>query len=648
MNNKEIVKKLKKADKKYYLGEDPIMSDDAYDELKDNLRKKTPNHPYFKQVGSDPKYKQSIWETKKHKKIMGSQRKASSIEELKEKFSPFKNQTLMVQEKLDGFSLEINYKNGKVVSAITRGDGKKGEDVLRNVKKAKGFLKEINKKEEISLYCECIITLSDFEILKGKYREQGKKEPSNPRNSASGIIHRKDGKYCRLLTLKYFDVYSPNIHFRTEEEKINFLKSLKSEDYYQTVGGFTYFVVNGKKFNKLKEIKEFYKYYQNTKRENLNYWIDGFVIKINDLEEQQKFGMKNNRPQGQIALKFPSESATTKLVDVKWTTSRNGRINPIAILDPVELDGTIVKKASLHNYKVIDELNLTYGCEVIIEKKGDIIPQIVLKNEDKSGKKIQKPRRCPCCGEKVTLGNTYIWCNNIDCKSRNLKRLINYFKVLNIENIGKSFVEKLYEKNIVNHIEDFYEVKRSDLEGLEGIGEKTINLYFNELEKSLNITPQKFLQSLGIHNLSEATSKLLVENFSCLDSILYANIDKLIEIKGIGEKTVKQIKEGFRKNKKTIKELRKYLNIVKEEKKSNALKGKTFCITGSLNGGTKKDYKEKIKNNGGEYKSGVIKNLSYLITANKNSTSNKMKKAKEYNISIITEKEFNDILKNTI
>jgi len=624
---------LKKADEAYYLGDEPIISDHEYDSLKDYLRNKYPNNEYFNNVGSKPK--ERLWDIKKHKNLMGSQRKASDLNELKMSFGPFINKPLVVQEKLDGFSLEINYINGKAVSAITRGDGIEGEDVFQNIKNAKGFKKEIPLigVSDLSVYCEGIMTYKDFNKLKEYYKDENK-QPSNPRNSASGIIHREDGQYSDLITLKYYNIiYNDKFSLSTEFERVVLLKKLFKEQ----------FVVNTYKANTYDDIEKIYKGYLEYKRKSLDYQIDGLVIKINDIEVQELYGMKNNRPQGQIALKFPSPTSITQLIEVGWYVSRNGRLNPVANLQPVYLDGSKISKVSLHNLKRIKELDLTYGADVMLKKGGDIIPEIVKKVADNDGKPIIIPDSCPVCGSSLNNDNTFLWCSNFLCPSRKFERIVYYFKVIGVENIGSGFIKTLLDNNIINEIPDFYKITSYELEGLEGIGNKIIRIFFDEIKRTSKMKPEVFLQSLGIQNLSESTAKSLIRYFGSIEKVLEATSDDFRKVEGIGEILSKQLYDDLKKNNDLIVELLKYVSINIQEN-NGELNGKSFCITGKLEKGTKNDYKKRIEEKGGTYETSVKKDLSFLVCSDKNSTSNKMQKAKKYNINVIDEEKLNELL----
>jgi len=630
MKKKEIFKLLKEADQVYYTSGNVIMEDGAYDTLKDRAYNNWPDDPYFSDVGTEKI--STKFEEKEHWNKMGSQRKVSSIEELEEKFQPFKGHHLIAQEKLDGFSLEVNYEKGEVKSAITRGDGIKGEDILNNVKKMKGFLPSIPYKHKVSLYCEGVITLDDFEEVKKAYIKEGKPEPSNPRNSASGISHREDGKLSQYITLKYFNIIG--LDNETEASRVETLYDIVGEkNVVETCG-----------LKGLHNINDVYQDYIKDKRKSLNYWIDGLVIKINDLNVQEELGSKNGRPKGQIALKFPAETTVTKLLDIEWNVSRTGRINPIALLKTVLLDGSRVSKASLHNVKRIKDLDLTKNCEVVIKKGGDIIPEVVSKLADNSNEKVEIPETCPSCNGPITKDDTFIWCTNDTCKSMIHESMINYFRVAGIENVGKSLIESLLSRGIVIDIPDFYKLTRKDFKGIEGVGETTINIYFSELEKTKETSPELFLMSLGVHGLSKATADALIKEFGDLEGVLNATEDQIVKIPGFAKKTASQIVEGLIQKESMISELLEYVTIKEKVKVQGTLTGKSICITGSLDKGSKADYAEAIEDAGGEYRTSVKKGLSYLVAADIESTSGKATKARKLGIPIIDEEELEELL----
>ena len=482
-----------------------------------------------------------------------------------------------------------------------------------------------------SLRCEIVMFNKEFPKVVEGYKKAGEKIPANPRNAASGIARRHNGKFSEFLSLIYFDV-EEDIDFKTEMEKITRLELLVEKKYM-----ITYLLVSDYLL-----IEDIYIQYIDKVRDTLHYDIDGLVIRINDLEIQSDLGIVGGRPKGQIALKFPPKKISTTYLGTKWNVSRTGRVNPIADLEPVLLDGSKVRHASLANLDIMHGLRLTAGCGVQIHKAGDIIPQIVRKDDDMVGPVPEAPTHCPDCGSELERDSCFLWCRNPECPTQVLEKMIHYVSTIGIDGIAGSFLKSLLENKRITTLPDLYQLAPADLRGLSRIGESLIDRYFKEIERTKKMSVAKFLQSLAIENLGNFASEALVEKFSSMELIRKASFNELVAIKGFGETLAEDIIAGFKDMADIIDELLIYIEL--EKKKEGVFSGMKICMTGSFKVPREKVYKPKIVDAGGKWASSVSKDTTYLVTNDQSTNTGKLKKARELSVKIINEEEFLKLL----
>ena len=396
---------LIEAKKAYYTDSKPIMDDHTFDTLEDILRKINPYHRIFTKVGSS--HFSTGFDKKKHSMPMGSQNKVNKIDDLIHYFELKKIPTdtdFVVQPKCDGISLEIEYKNGKLVDAITRGDGEIGDVITQNVVKMKNFVKEFKDNFSGSVRCEIVMLEKDFQKLNSylPFKEVPQdKVFHNSRNAISGISQRLDGKFSELCSLYAVDILFESKHnLSTEQEKINFLKH----------HGFT--TVEDLHCQNFDQIEKIYQEFLSEKRKNYPFEIDGLVIKINDTKLQHRLGSKNNRPKGQVAYKFPSRSSQTRIININWQVGPMGTVTPVAEVDPIEISGAIITFASLANYDLIKEKNINIDDIVEIQRRGDVIPHIENVITKINSGHIIAPTICPSCGTKLIIDNKFLRCPN--------------------------------------------------------------------------------------------------------------------------------------------------------------------------------------------------------------------------------------------
>ena len=635
----EILIEAKKA---YYTTGKPIMDDHTYDTLEEVLKKKSPYHRIFSKVGHENF--DTGWEKKAHSMPMGSQNKVSSYDdlvhyfELKNKSSPFLQKGaeggFLVQPKCDGISLEIEYKNGQLLDAITRGDGHTGDVITQNVVKMKNLVLSLSKDFTGSVRCEIVVTKKDFV----KLNEKSEEKYSNSRNAASGLSQRLDGKYSELCSLYATDIFVSKEQsrlFSTEIEKIKFLKSL----------GFT--PVESHLCQSFTEIEKIYQNFLQETRKSYPYDIDGLVIKINDLEIAHNLGQKNGRPKYQVAYKFPAESNQSQIKKIVWQVGPLGSITPVAEIEPVEISGAIINFASLGNYDLVIKKNLNEGDIIEISRRGDVIPHIEKVITKVVSGHVEVPQNCPACNTLLVREEKILRCPNIHgCLPQILGSLQLFCHKLDILGLSEKTIQKLYDSGTVRLPGDFYKLKVSDIKDLENLGEKSAKNIINQIQNKKNLTLRQVFDSAAIPNFSSARIKQVIEaGFNTPEKLLNITSSDLLKIKGFKQTLAQKIVEGIKLRHDWIKSI---LNNVETRQwhvsANKKLSNLSFAITGTLFKPRQKIV-ELIENNGGKVLSSVTQNTDYLISNESNSNSSKFVDAKKFGIKIINEEEFNKMLK---
>jgi DNA ligase (NAD+) len=621
----ELENLIKHHSDKYY-NDQPEISDDAFDALVDELKKLNPNSSVFEEVGAPVAFERK-WKKTIHRMPMGSLVKVK-IEDIPDIFDSHKDSPFVITEKFDGLSLELVYVNGKLIQAITRGDGEVGEDILDNVLKMKNVKSYLMAVPHFcgSLRAEIVMTKTAFESLNVLTENSF----SNPRNAAAGIAKGHEGNYCEYLTAKYYDVSSEGC-FEFDMEKFEFLGLIGLIDdvpnYYTVV------------YDKV-GLEAVYQKYLNGKRERLEYNIDGLVISLANTEIQKSLGYLHRKPKFAWALKFPAMTLQSKIVAVNWTVTRTGRVNPVAQIVPTEIDGSIVEFASLHNLDYIRKLGLGINDEVMVKKAGDIIPAIVEVVVHK-GKPIAFPTHCPICESELVNTDNFLWCVNSDCPAQTLSKLVRYCKILDLDYVGGGLLEKMFEKGLAKKPADLYDISKSQLLALDGVGESIASNFLIELEKKSKLTLQKFIVSLSLDGLADKNAGILAEHveqnyqlsFNAFVRTVTEDVLKFLYT----DQTAKKIYDELMFYKEDILDLFNRVTIIDNKPVTSNLKGMSFCITGALEFAKREDYIKMIKANGGEYKSSVVKGLTYLVTNDTESGSSKNRKAKDLGISVINE-----------
>lgn len=550
--------------------------------------------------------------------------------------------------KIDGLSMNLIYEEGKLIRGLTRGDGKVGEDVTANVKTIKSIPLYIeNAPPYIEIRGEVFMPRSSFVSLNEKRDAAGIMPFANCRNAASGSIRQLDPNVTASRNLDFF-AYSvgetEGIEIKNQESLLNLLKKF-------------HFKVNPnyKKINSIEKVIEIINEWQE-KRHHLGYDTDGMVVKVNDFAQQNILGATSKDPKWAIAYKYPPEEEETVVENIIVTMGRTGVLTPSADLKPVQIAGTVVKRATLHNMNFIEEKDIRIGDIVKIYKSGEIIPEIsvVLKNK-RTGKekKFIMPSECPLCKHKIyrTEGEVAYRCINPDCGGVIRENLIHFASrnAMNIEGLGPAVIDGLLAYNLIENIADFYELRKDDIIQIERMGEKSAKNLLISIENSKNRGLSKFLFALGIRHLGEKGSELISEKFKDIDVLMNVSVDSIKSVSGIGNITAEHIYKYFKneKNKKIIERLKDHGILMKlNERKSegNAFKGHNVVLTGKLSNIGRREAGEIIKALGGNLQSTVTKTTTLVIVGE--NAGSKLEKAREKGIKMINENDFLKIINN--
>ena len=552
--------------------------------------------------------------------------------------------------KYDGASISILYENGKLVQAVTRGDGFQGDEITQNVRTISDIPLTLNGDfpERFFMRGEIYLTRKNFDKINEKREAEGLDLFMNPRNTASGSLKMQDSGEVRKRRLS-----AVLYQFISEEYPVE-----KHWELLQNAKNWGFNISKQAKVCKnLDEVKEFIQFWDE-KRHDLPFEIDGIVLKINSIKQQQNLGYTAKSPRWAMAYKFKAEKVETKLESVVFQVGRTGAITPVANLKPVLLAGTTVKRATLHNEDQIKKLGLHEDDLVYVEKGGEIIPKIVGINLEKrlpNSNEIQYIKNCPECGTelvKIEDQANHFCPNELHCPPQVVGRMIHFVsrKAMDIENLGSETIEQLYREKLVENPADLYVLTKDQLLPLERMAEKSANNIIESIERSKEIPFEKVLFGIGIKHVGETVAKKLVKNFNTIEDLKNATLEELVQVEDIGEKIAISINEFFEnpENLLMVERLKEYgVQLEKaenfEEKDSNILAEKTFLFTGKLSLFTRESAEEMVEKNGGKNISAVSKNLNYLVVGEK--AGSKLKKAQAIeSITILDEQEFLDLL----
>jgi len=640
---------INKSNHKYYVEENPYLSDFEYDNLFAELKKLEQEYPELKTPDSPTQRVGSVSEkffSHKHKYRLYSLDNTYNAEELRIWYDKICKQyerkpELVCELKIDGLAIALTYEGGLFTLGVTRGDGVTGENITQNLKTIKAIPLKLFEPTDLEVRGEIYMPKSSFEKLNQEALEKGEKVFANPRNAASGSIRQLDSTITAKRDLSMF-TYTGIFESEAENIKTHYDGMMRLKELGFKINP------NIRLVSDIEGVIEYCKEWE-TKRFDLNYATDGVVIKINDIAIQKDLGYTSRAPKWATAFKFPPEEVSTKLLDIELNTGKTGIITPVAILEPVQLGGSTVSRASLHNFDEIARLDIRIGDTVLIKKAAEIIPKVVKVMETPAHNDLpifNTPTKCPACGSELVEreGEVGLYCVNSNC-SQLTKAKIEYWaskEAMNIDFVGPSLIEQLYEKQFISNPADLYKLTMDDLLQLDLVKEKSASNIFNSIQESKSRPLNRLITALGIRHVGKETADILAGEFSSIDDLMAADVERLTNIESIGETVAKSIWDFFRydNNLKMIDELKLAgVNPTSVTKpKSDKLAGKTFVLTGTLQNMTRDEASAIIKSHGGKTSSSVSKKTSYVI-AGENAGS-KLDKAQNLGVIILTEKDF--------
>lgn len=650
----ELVEKINKANYEYYTLDNPTLTDNEYDSLLDEIIKLEEANPEIIRSDSPTQYVGteviSKFEKLKHVTPLMSIADVFNEEELIEwdkKIQKAVGEVEYVCElKIDGLSVNLTYENGKMITAATRGDGTIGENITHNVKTIKSIPLVIPSGDSIEIRGEIYMPIESFNKLNKEREERGEQLFQNPRNAAAGSVRQLDSKVTASRNLDAFFYHVPLTNKKTHYEALDYLKE-------------NGFIVNPN-IEKKKNIEEVLEYIHKASemRETLPYDIDGVVVKVNDLSLQRELGVTAKYPKWVIAYKFPAMEVQTKLLDVIFTVGRTGQITPNAVLEPIKIMGSTVKRATLHNMDFIRERDLEIGDIVVVRKAGDVIPEVVrnVKERRENTHIIEKIDVCPICGTQLIESNSKIdlLCPNDACPARNIESLIHFVerKGMNIIGLGERIIEDFYNMGILDDFASIYHLdeRKEELMELEGFGSKSINKLLESIEESKKSSLEKLIFALGIKGIGEKNAKILAKKYGSLDNIRDASIEELNNINDIGPILAENITNYFKdeENILLIEHLKRLgINMLYDgiqEQVDERFTNKKFVITGTIHDYTRDEIKEIIESFGGKTAESVSKKTDAVIVGE--NPGSKYDKAVELKVPIWFEsnlKEMNDV-----
>ena len=649
----ELIKLIEKANYDYYTLDNPTVTDREYDNWMSELLDIEERHPEIKRKDS-PSEKiggEVISEFKKveHKIGMFSISDVfneSEIVAFDERIrKEFPNPSYVCELKIDGLAVSLQYEKGILKRAATRGNGLVGEDITHNVKTIGTIPLRLNKPVDIEVRGEIYMPLKAFNELNEKRLINGEPIFQNPRNAAAGSIRQLDSSVAKSRKLDAFLYHVPETDKKTHYEALMELKELG-------------FIVNPH-IRLVKNIDEILDYINEwtARRGELPYDIDGIVIKVNDIHMQRELGFTAKYPRWGIAYKFPAEDVKTRLTDIVCTVGRTGQITPNAVFDPVKVMGSTIRRATLHNGDYINSKNLKIGDNIFVHKAGDVIPEVVgpcLEDRTGNEREFVMPDKCPICGASLVLTESGIdlKCPNDLCPARNIESLIHFCdrKAMNIEGLGERIIEDFYNMKFITSIIDIYNIKdrKEELIELEGFGDKSVNKLLDNIEKSKQNSLEKLLFAIGISGIGEKNAKILAKKFMNIDNLMNASLEDLTNISDVGPILANSIYNFFRNedNIKLINDLKNIgmnMNYLGAQIKENEeLLNKRIVVTGTLKKYTRDEIQNLIELNGGLWSTSVTKK-TYAVIVGENPGS-KYDKAKELNIPIWTEEDFDKVI----
>jgi len=657
----QLREKLRHHEYRYYVLDDPEISDAAYDKLMERLKALEAAHPELVtadsptvRVGGTPR---EGFQTVRHARAMLSLDNAFSYDALRDfdrrvrEGSGKEKIEYIAEHKFDGLSISLQYAGGKLVRGVTRGDGTTGEDVTPNVKTIRSIplqvdapvLKKAKLPSDFEVRGEVLMTRKAFEELNRQQELSGGKIFVNARNSAAGAVRVLDPSITAARRLDFFAYYlfvDGKVPFAKHSESLGALKQLRfrASDDWKLCSGIDAVIAYCEDWD--------------VKREKLPYEIDGVVIKVNSTAIQNELGYTAKAPRWAIAYKYPARQETTIVNDIRVNVGRTGALTPVAFLEPVQVGGVTVSRSTLHNMDEVERLGLQIGDTVLIERAGEVIPHVLkVVKEGKNRKPFRMPKHCPECGSTIHKSEDEVAyrCVNAACPAKRKESLLHYASrhAMNIDGLGDKIVDQLVDKGLVKDVADLYSLKEDQVAALDRMAEKSAQNLLEEIEGSKKNSLARLIYALGIRFVGERTGQLLAEHFSSLEELAAADEEQLVAVNEVGPKVAAAIAEFFSEpaNRQLIKKLHKvgvHPTAEKREVKSQKLAGKSFVFTGGLANRSREEAGELVQQHGGKVSGSVSKKTDYVVVGT--DPGSKHDKAKELGVPILTESEFEKLL----
>jgi len=647
---------IKYHEKKYYVDNDPQISDYEFDMLVKELGKLekqfpeliTPESP-TQRVGEQPI---TGFASIEHRTPMLSMDNCYNIEELREfeerikRIIPGEKIEYVAELKIDGLGISTIYRDGKYFQAVSRGDGLRGDDVSLNVKTIRSFPLIINDPPEIEVRGEVYLPFKSFQKINKERLKMEQPLFANPRNAAAGSLRLLDPKEVASRHLDVF-LYSIFIEGKEQASQWKNLKALRELGFKTNP--------SSRRCSNLEEVISFWEEWQE-KRESLDYDVDGVVVKVDSTKQQKLLGSTAKFPRWSISFKFPARQATTKIKDIVVQVGRTGALTPVAILKPVKLSGITISRSTLHNEDEIKRKDIRVGDYVLIERSGDVIPKVISVMKEKRTRKEKKfafPSNCPVCHSSTFRpeGEAISRCENPSCPAKLKKSLLHFAsrRAMNIEELGVALVDQLLEKKLVRNISDLYSLNLEDLANLERMGPKSSQNSMDEIEKSKQKDVSRLIYALGIRYVGERTAQALADYFKGIDALAKVSLDELIQIEDVGPKVGESIVFFFKQpeNIELINKLKEaglnFSSIKKERKGESPLAGQIFVLTGKLSDLSREEATEIIERLGGTVSSSISSKTTYVVVGD--SPGSKLKRALKLGVPTLEEKEFFKLVK---
>jgi DNA ligase (NAD+) len=653
--------KLRHHEYRYYVLDDPEISDAAYDKLMERLKEFEAAHPELVtpdsptvRVGGAPR---DGFQTVRHARAMLSLDNAFSYDVLRDfdrrvrEGSGKEKIEYIAEHKFDGLSISLQYEDGVLVRGVTRGDGTTGEDVTPNVKTIRSIplqvdtavLKKAKLPSDFEVRGEVLMTRKAFEALNRQQEQSGGKIFVNARNSAAGAVRVLDPSITAARRLDFFAYYlfvDGKVPFPKHSDSLAALKQLRfrASDDWKLCNGIDAVIAYCEDWD--------------AKREKLPYEIDGVVIKVNSTAIQNELGYTAKAPRWAIAYKYPARQETTVVNDIIVQVGRTGALTPVAVLEPVQVGGVTVSRSTLHNMDEVERLGLQIGDTVLIERAGEVIPHVLkVVKEGKNRKPFRMPKHCPECGSTIHKSEDEVAyrCVNAACPAKRKESLLHYASrhAMNIDGLGEKIVDQLVDKGLVKDVADLYALKEDEVAALDRMAEKSAQNLLAEIEGSKKNSLARLIYALGMRFVGERTGQLLAEHFSSLEELAAAKEEQLVAVPEVGPKVAAAIAEFFSEpaNRQLIKKLNKagvHPTAEKREVKSQKFAGKAFVFTGGLANRSREEAGEIVQQHGGKVSGSVSKKTDYVVVGA--DPGSKYDKAKELGVSILTESEFEKLL----